>query len=151
MILFLDFDGVTHPQPCFAENVFCRLPLIESVVREFARLDIVISSSWRDFHSIDEMREYFSVDLRERVIGVTPSIKRPSPAWLPGQVPEFGRQWEIESWMQEHRRWGDRWLALDDRPYWFRPQSPDLLVTDAATGFCVADQARLREMIKERL
>lgn len=143
MTLFLDFDGVTHPQTCGQENLFCRLPLIESVVREFAPLDIVISSSWRDLCSIKEMREYFSADLRERVIDVTP--------WLPGKSPEFERQLEIEAWMEEHRRWGDRWLALDDRPYWFRPPSPDLLVTDAATGFCVADQARLREMIKERL
>lgn len=34
MILFSDFDDVTHPQPCFHENVFCRLHLIESVLRE---------------------------------------------------------------------------------------------------------------------
>lgn len=151
MIVFIDFDGVTHPQPCFAENAFCRLPLIEEVLREFARTKVVISSSWRDYHPLDEMREFFSSDLRDRVIGVTPSIKSPSPSWLPGQIPEFEREWEIESWMKEHRRWGERWLAIDDRPYWFRPDCADLLVTNAQTGFCAAEQATLRLMFKERL
>lgn len=151
MIVFLDFDGVTHPQPCFEEDVFCRLPLIEEVLREYARTKIVISSSWRDHHTLGEMREFFSSDLRDRMIGVTPSIKTPSPAWLPGQVPEFEREWEIESWMKEHRRWGERWLAIDDRPYWFRPDCADLLVTNAQTGFCAADQATLRLMLRERL
>jgi len=40
MILFLDFDGVTHPQPCGDENVFCCLHLIESVLRERELRDI---------------------------------------------------------------------------------------------------------------
>lgn len=46
MILFLAFDGVTHPQPCFHENVFCRLHLIESVLREHELSDIEIVC-WR--------------------------------------------------------------------------------------------------------
>ncbi len=28
LILFLDFEGALHPQPCFQDNVFCRLPLL---------------------------------------------------------------------------------------------------------------------------
>jgi len=52
MILFLDFDGVTHPQPCGDENVFCQLHLIEAVLREreLQGVHIVISSSWREYH-----------------------------------------------------------------------------------------------------
>lgn len=34
MILFLDFDGVTHPEFCSYDDYFCRLPLIEEVLRE---------------------------------------------------------------------------------------------------------------------
>ncbi len=40
MYLFLDFDGVTHPQPCLQDSAFCRLPLIEEVLREFPMVKI---------------------------------------------------------------------------------------------------------------
>ena len=48
VVLFLDFDGVTHPEPCTQQEEFCTLHMIEGVVREFAELEIVISSSWRE-------------------------------------------------------------------------------------------------------
>jgi hypothetical protein len=80
MILFLDFDGVTHPEPCVHENVFCRLHLIESVLRERELRDvqIVISSSWREHHSLDDLRQFFSEDIQGRVVGVTPDIWHPA-------------------------------------------------------------------------
>lgn len=149
--VFLDFDGVTHPDPCYPENVFCRMPLIEEVLFEFPRVEIVISSSWRDHHDLDDLQTFFSDSLKPRIVGVTPSIKRPSPAWLPGHIPQFEREWEIESWMEENRHWGARWLAIDDRPYWFRPESTNLLVTDPSYGFSIEDQVTLRSMIKERI
>lgn len=34
-ILFLDFDGVTHPDPCDAGQHVTRLPLIEQVLRPY--------------------------------------------------------------------------------------------------------------------
>ena len=55
MIVFLDFDGVLHPEfdpddperPKQNSDLFCRLPLIEAVLREFSQVEIVISSAWR--------------------------------------------------------------------------------------------------------
>ncbi|MDP3172795.1 MAG: HAD domain-containing protein, partial [Polaromonas sp.] len=48
MIAFLDFDGVLHPEDTNSKNqLFCRLPLVEEVLREFPRAEIVISSAWR--------------------------------------------------------------------------------------------------------
>lgn len=41
-------------------------------------------------------------------------------------------------------------LSLDDRPNWFEPECANLLVTDPTTGFQPADQATLRQMLKER-
>ena len=152
-VLFLDFDGVTHPQPCFQENVFCRLPLIEAVLREreLRDVEIVISSSWRDHYSLDEMREFFSLDFYRRVIGVTPSITKPGRNWMPGHEPEFEREWECLAWIKTNRPSGTRWLAIDDRPYWFRPESKNLLLTDAKFGFSPADAETLRDMLWERL
>lgn len=149
-VLFLDFDGVTHPEPCFPENIFCRLPMIEAELRKFANLQIVVSSSWRDFYTLDRLRKNFSADLRPRVVGVTPSNKRPSASWLPGHVPRHEREWEIQTWMKENCSWDTPWLAIDDRAHWFSPDSPNLLLTQATTGFTQQNQIRLNQMLKER-
>ena len=151
MIVFLDFDGVTHPEPCGVDALFGRLPLIEAVLLEFAAPRIVISSSWRQVHSLDELRAFFSADMAARVIDVTPILEWLDDDSLPGQLPRFERQWECEHWMRENRPSGAPWLAIDDRAHWFRPQCPHLLLTDPHHGFQPDDAARLRAMIKERL
>lgn len=151
IVLFLDFDGVTHPEPCFEESVFCNLSLIEAVLIEFPSVEIVISSSWRDTFSLDDMREFFAPAVQPRVVGVTPSIKTPSPDWLPGHVPQFDRQWECESWLNRHRERGTPWVAIDDRDYWFEPDCRHLLLTESNKGFQVEHQALLRQMLQERM
>jgi hypothetical protein len=49
MILFLDFDGVLHPeydgQAAPADVVFCHLPRFEAVMRDHPEVEIVISST----------------------------------------------------------------------------------------------------------
>lgn len=149
-ILFLDFDGVTHPEPCSAQGAFCCLPQIEEVLFDFPAVEIVISSSWRELHSLDELKSLFSTALAPRVIDVTPDLWRPTLSWLPGPLPEFEREWEIEAWMKAQRPWGARWLAIDDRRYWFRPGCPNLLLTDSKSGFRIDDQETLRLMLQER-
>lgn len=150
-VLFLDFDGVTHPEPSFQEDVFCRLHLIEDVLLEFPAVDVVISSSWRDHYPLDELRGFFCEALRSRVVGVTPSITNPSSDWLPGHGAQFERQWEIETWMKSHRPWGTPWLAIDDRAHWFMPDCPNLLLMDSLEAFTDEHQAPLRAMLQERL
>ena len=52
LILFLDFDGVLHPEG--EDHIlnggadFCFLPRLEALLREFPWVKIVISSSWRE-------------------------------------------------------------------------------------------------------
>ncbi len=47
MILFLDFDGVLHPeydgQATPADIVFCHLPRFEGVMRDYPKVEIVIN------------------------------------------------------------------------------------------------------------
>lgn len=148
-VLFLDFDGVTHPEPCFDAQAFCCLHLIEAVLRDHPGVEVVISSSWRDHHPLDELRGFFSADIGLRVVGVTPSIKVPDSSWLPGQVSKFERQWECESWLRQHRP-GAPWVAIDDRPYWFEPNCSNLLVTARDVGFRLDHAAELDRMLKER-
>lgn len=149
MVIFLDFDGATHPDRCFADNLFCRMPLIEEVLREFPRIQIVISSSWREHYSLDDIRDFFDAGMQDRVIDVTPIFERMKDLWPTGTAPEYERQWECELWMEENRPWGARWLAIDDRPTWFSPDCQNLLDTNPEFGFMSDDQVTLRQMLQK--
>jgi hypothetical protein len=150
-IVFLDFDGVTHPEPCYQEGVLCNVDKIAAVLNRYPQIEIVISSSWRMQYTLAELQDFLCEIPPSRIIGVTPSIQKPSADWLPGVVPEFERQWEIETWMKANRPWGTPWIALDDRAQWFAPNCPNLLLTDRTTGFADADALVLGQMIEERL
>ncbi len=75
MILFLDIDGVLHPLPDPGQSgaeQFTRLDLLEEVLRQLPHVDVVISSSWRELHPLDDIRTYFSPDVQARIVDVTP-------------------------------------------------------------------------------
>lgn len=55
-ILFLDFDGVTHPEVCTAPELFTCLPLIEAVLLRHSHVCIVISSAWREHHGLEDLQ-----------------------------------------------------------------------------------------------
>jgi len=74
MIIFLDFDGVLHPDPCFdKDKLFICLPRLEQVLREFHSIRIVISSTWRLTRSLSDLKLFFSPDIANRIVGVTPT------------------------------------------------------------------------------
>jgi hypothetical protein len=149
-MLFLDFDGVTHPEPCRSEEEFCTLHMIEGVLREFPAVEVVISSSWREHYDLDALRAMFSFDMGARVVDVTPVMRNPTDQWLPGVSPGHERECEIQAWMKANRPWGTPWLAIDDRPQWFTPECRNLLVTERKRGFRFEQIDELREMILER-
>lgn len=102
MVIFLVSDGATHPDRCFADNLFCRMALVEEVLREFPRVKIVISSSWREHYSLDDMRDFFDVGMQDRVIDVTSIFERMKDLWPTYTTPEYERQWECELWMEKN-------------------------------------------------
>lgn len=136
MILFLDFDGVLHPQPTIlrpGRGVFTALHLLEDVLRQVPHVEVVISSSWRMRHPFGELREFFAPDVRDRIVGVTP---------MPGDVAEAPRELHNEcprhaeclAWLARHRPPGTPWLALDDIADEFAPQCRNLMLIDGARG-----------------
>lgn len=115
MILFLDFDDVSHPEPCYHEaKLFSYLPRLKNVLRDFPEIQIVISSTWRDKRSLNELKAFFSEDIADRIIGTT-------PAWR--EIPEiidtigYQRHAEIEGWLRRSGRPWINWLAIDDKHY----------------------------------
>ena len=150
LYLFLDFDGVMHPQP-YQEYIFCQLPLIEEVLREFPSVFIVISSSWRAQFDLISLKRLFSEDIGSRVIGATQFYRDPALNHLTKSANDFERQWEIELWMRENSKPNDKWIAVDDYQKMFEPDCQNLLVTSAASGFVENDKLSLRDMIRARL
>lgn len=154
MIVFLDFDGVLHPENVKSqEPLLCRLPRVEEVIREFPRAEIVISSTWRlrwwdPEIATQEMRKHFSADIAPRVTGVTPNCLDLDWRAAPDGLSLYPRHWECETWLRAHRPPGTDWLAMDDRAYLFRPFCKNLMVVNRATGFSLANAQELRERLR---
>jgi hypothetical protein len=154
MILFLDFDGVLHPEPCLREQAFCQLPRVERILRDFASVEIVISSTWRldwkdPAESTSQMRKHFSADIAPSVIGVTPDHRYLERSTAPKGLGEYQREWECRSWLRTHRKKGTPWLALDDRVWWFQPNSPNVMIVPFYSGFTDDHEAALRQRLHD--
>ncbi len=122
LILFLDFDGVLHRDDDRFDNPFGFMDNFCEVIRDVDErnaLSIVISSSWRTTHSLDEMVIHFPMDVALRIIGVTPDLAA-GDFHMPGI-----RQREIEAWMAASAPHAP-WLAVDDRADGFDPGCPHL-------------------------
>lgn len=137
-ILFLDFDGVTHPEVCTAPELFNCLPRIEAVLLHHPLVEIVISSAWREYHPLAELKQRFCPQLRPRVVGGTP-LQRQDPS-----EPALCHVREIEcrAWLTANRP-DAAWLAIDDAPWLFSPRCANLLLTNHALGFTTDDAVLL--------
>lgn len=147
MVVFLDFDGVLHPEPCAGDELFCRRPLVEEVLRDHPQVQVVISSAWRLAYRrrpISRLRQHFSPDIAGRIVGVTPDYRRADEAMAPNGLGLFTRQWECVDWLRAHRSPGTRWLAIDDRDYLFAPCCGNLILCDSEVGFTPAHARELR-------
>ncbi len=132
MFLFLDIDGVLHPEHAArTHSSLCKLPLLERVLRKHSDLRIVISSTWRIRLTCEQIARMFSPDLTERVVGVTPRWADIAEA---DSSHYYVRQAEIEAWLKENGEPWDRWVALDDKPWLFRPFLKNLLTVNSNTG-----------------
>jgi len=134
-VLFLDFDGVLHPEPCVESRTFCfaaNLARVLELVDSNGRLPVVVSSAWRLTFDLDALRQLLVDPIAQRVVGVTPVIySAPEDPFDPKSLREAvsgARQHEVEAWMWSHARDGS-WLAIDDQRAWFAPDCPNLFCT----------------------
>lgn len=145
MILFVDFDGVLHPDPCpEARRLFEHAPRLAGLLEGFPEVCIVLSTSWRNGRSIDELVGPLAPPLRARVIGVTPTFGQFVAA--PRLVP-YRRQAECQQWLVEHGQQDRPWLALDDRASGFEPYCDRLIECDSRRGFDARAARRLHSAL----
>ena len=133
--LFLDFDGTMHPDGCQVDQLFSRMAELELWLRRYAEVGVVISSSWRAAHPLDELRGFFSDDLRQRILGITPIAAQSDWASRDGELLpiRFEREAEVIAWLRMHGATGRPWAALDDQAWRFRPFCTQLVVCDPRT------------------
>lgn len=140
MILFLDFDGVLHPEhvgePTPPNKAFCHLDRFETVMRDFPDVEIVISSMWRHQFSLDELKSRFSPDISKRISGTTLL----DPVWSP-------REQEILNWLDANGRLGETWIALDDADWQFAHNRERLVPCTWYVGFDDDAETRLRTIL----
>ncbi|MEN1626605.1 HAD domain-containing protein [Pseudomonas aeruginosa] len=143
MILFLDIDGVLHPDPPQPDQRLRSLPRLVQVLRDFPLVEVVISSLWREHLTLDQLRELFPVDLRERIIGITPIAERVD-GWLPAR-----REGEILDWLQAADRIDEPWLALDDQGWQFTHHPDRLIECVFYDGLNDRIEAQLRQRLEK--
>jgi len=133
MILFLDFDGVCHPEGARVEDRFAKLPMLECWLREQSQVDVVISSSWRVYAELPDLARHFAEDLRRRIVGATPVYGQleppPDAQWLACK-----REFEAVSWMNSNASPDRGWICLDDMPQIFSVGCKHLVLCDSAVG-----------------
>jgi len=146
MILFLDFDGVLHPETALSTRVdFQHLPLLWRILRAVPEVEVVFATSWRNSHTQDELVTIVTTgggeDLSHRFIGVNPVLEKASR-----EQRGFGhRREECLQWINANRSrfpfWKKEipWVALDDIAYWYGLPCFNLHMTNYKTGLTEAD------------
>lgn len=139
MILFLDFDGVLHPitgSAPFQSDCVCEL---EAVIEYFSSLDVVITSSWREEKTMDELIDLLGTTLGERIIGTTPIIDDP--------FLHNPRYHEVLAYLATEPIRDRKWIAIDDEAGNYPPDAP-VLITDRLKGFTRDDRETLVALIQ---
>ena len=157
MILFLDYDGVLHPDAVYLERgrpvlradgeLFMWAGYLVDVLASAPHVRIVLSTSWARELRFNRARDYLPAELRPMVIGAT---------WHSGMATDdehrpLGRDtwWDSSTRYQQIRRYVDRagitdWIALDDQPEgWADADRDKLVATDSNLGLS-APSARAR-------
>jgi hypothetical protein len=137
-LLFLDFDGVLHPNFCQSQDYFSRVDLlIEAIDDRGSELVIIISSSWRFHHSFDEILGYLPSALQRLISGVTPEVE-------PGC---YQRYREICAYLSQYEGSPD-WRALDDDVREFPKDCQKQIICNGRIGIDNVGLQLLRNWLK---
>jgi hypothetical protein len=145
VILFLDYDGVLHPDPCTdAGRLFEHAPRLAQVLDAFPGVGVVLSTSWRTMRTERELLDPLPPSLRQRVLGFTPRCSDFAP---PMELIPYRRHAECVQWLKAQGMADSPWWALDDRAEWFVPYCENLIECDARSGFDQRVAARLTSIL----
>lgn len=161
MILFLDFDGVLHPDAAFlvkgrprlkAEGeLFMWAPLLVDVLADFPEVKIVLSTNWARDLSFARACRWLPDELRAPIIGAT---WHSAMLFKRDGFRSLSTWWDEASRYQQIKRYAGRarltnWVAVDDQPEgWGADDLNKLVHTNGETG--LSDPVKLA-LLAERL
>lgn len=142
--LFIDFDGVLHPlvptpleepsAPLVSTGHFGWLPTLVEVLRKHSDVAIVVHSTWRYTHDVEELRLLLGA-LGPRVVGATP------------KGPRFE---SIQWWLHMNPQFVNHRILDDDAREFPTPPPPELVLCDPRTGVTAPTVlAALRNWLEE--
>jgi hypothetical protein len=120
-VLFLDFDGVLHPAQGNLVPEFAHAPRLARILAG-SDCTVIISSTWSESYSLDEIRALLPKDLGDRVVGVLG----------PDQRGPHVRFKNIEAWLADQSEQINS-CALDDSPSDFPSGWPQLILCNGRT------------------
>lgn len=117
-VIFLDHQGVMyikrHPNPGTLDDFDSNsINVLNSILRADPSIEIVVSSDWKYWVSLENMREFY----KEQGIIKKPYDYTPKTEFYGGPYESF-RAKEIIAWLENHTV--DAWVSIDDldmRPY----------------------------------
>lgn len=153
-VLFLDFDGVLHPENGDPNMEFVFMQNFCDALRAAdpnGEMPIVVTSMWRFTHTVQALRVHFPADIARQVVGVTPDLldETPDPWAMVGGASSVSgsRQREVVAWMREFAP-AAQWLAIDDRTGYFADDCPHLF---AVPSWLNSGGTGLNSMVAEAL
>lgn len=103
--IFLDFDGVLHSNYGKDSALWSHLPRFEAVLRDYPDASVVISSSWADGRNIEQLREFFSPDIRPRIVDKVQTVRR--------RIHGYGdRGRACALWARRHKLRAGGWISM---------------------------------------
>ena len=160
-ILFLDFDGVLHPDQAYMHptrgvvlktanlppeydhlDLFCFLPGLLTVLDEFPEVHIVLSTSWVKVLGLEVTKDWLPSAMKDRIIGSTYDCAQ-TPNWQ-----QASRYWQIVDCINRMKLAGP-WLAIDDDAQgWPDAERHHLVRTDEIDGL---NAPGILGMLRQRL
>ena len=96
-VLFLDFDGVLHPEHSTESKHFCCLSILEDALRRVPECKVVITSTWRLEQPYENLLQRFSPDIAAMIEGVTPRYCDLTN--VPNTLVGYEREAECHAWL----------------------------------------------------
>lgn len=151
-ILYLDFDGVLHPDAAYrtrngiellhhpGHSLFEHVPLLDEVLAPYPDVKVVFSTSWLLIKGgYEHAKARLSPTLQERCIGGTFHRREMRKAWFES----ISRPEQVL--LDVNRRKPVRWVAVDDCPEgWPAWTHPHVVRADPVLG--IADMGVLTEL-----
>ena len=162
MKIFLDFDGVLHPDAVFRPRnkplelrapgaLFMHAQILVDILDEWPKTEIILSTSWVNALGYERTLKKIPVDLKSRVTGATwhKSMRHGANdpfSWM--------TRWQQIEWYVK-RHGVEHWLAIDDLhsgdeiDKWPAEQRHRLVLTDPNLGLgCPVAQEDLRAKLR---